>query len=158
MTDATSAQADGDRAFLVSLQRRLAEIDACERDIDARLAATRATLEQLKAERAALEKERAEIAVSAKLYARHMGLTVEALPEPVQARTAAAAGSIPELAQRYLEEHGGRAKVTEIVAALRAVQKLRGPAKNHYPTVFAILRRDPRFKRGERGEFVLASR
>jgi hypothetical protein len=117
--------------------------------------------EGVRRRRLALQQLVADWQRSIALYSDAMGLSGDATPGQVSAALDAPEGSVVELAERYLREHGGTAKIKDVVRWLVAVGKLSSEAEKsgqNYGAVYtAVLRHPERFKRIGRGEFELTA-
>lgn len=86
-------------------------------------------------------------------------LGIKQTPPPMPLFEEIPLGSIAEMCAAYMEQHGGSASVSELVAFLKERGKFTGKNQHaFYGTVFGTLRKHPRFRKAEgKGRFVLAN-
>jgi hypothetical protein len=133
------------------------------RTLEARDAALAATEENIRRERAEIRGRVGDLARVVTVYREFMGLVNKTVAPVSMWPEMAGSGSngtkptrtIADIAEAYLADHGGRAKVSDIVAELVRLKRLTGKHSD-YGTVFGTLSRNPRrFMKVATGEFAV---
>lgn len=144
------------------IERASSEILTLERR-DATLADSE---DQIRRERAEIKTRLLDLARLVAVYRDFMGLSAKAglKPSPMfpemassSANGSTATRTMADIAEDFMREHGGRAKMTDLLAEMRRVGRLHGK-DNDYGSLFGTLKRnEKRFRKAGPGEFELVS-